>query len=345
MRPTEILMQQRDFVQRMQSKSFRQVVESSIRSNQPNLDERDLTDHITRTFADGDTYSVSADMVDLIEYSAHQLDESDRADIDLFPSRSGVVSLEVPLVFEDIRGYGTKIHWISWGIAAHEKISAFGARITKRSMLVSFWTDMSDPDEIATELYRKVPKGQVAQMVGRWGFVGVGTLEDGARLGTQTYTIAEHDDEAYWTNRRQQEIAEQMDTLLRPPLPTAKVPSLRRYVWAMVLLMGQEIVSKEQSTHTKAESKVLARNGAGSAVTVVTLRRKSHRRSEGESRVGWAHRWLVKGFWAWRKCGENHPASQEYEKGYRARVWINDYVKGPEGKSFKVTDKVYRLSR
>lgn len=73
-------------------------------------------------------------------------------------------------------------------------------------------------------------------------------------------------------------------------------------------------------------------------IRVVTLRRLRGERKEPTEGGGidWQHRWIVHGFWR----------MQPYPSlGIRRRIWIADFVKGPEDKPLLVKPRVFRFSR
>lgn len=70
-------------------------------------------------------------------------------------------------------------------------------------------------------------------------------------------------------------------------------------------------------------------------VTVIDLRR-SATRGDGHSEVEWSHRWLVRGHWRnqWYPSEETHRL-----------IYINPFIKGPDGAPLLLRDKVYNLTR
>lgn len=112
------------------------------------------------------------------------------------------------------------------------------------------------------------------------------------------------------------------------------------------MMLGQTVTSVEPHEFDRRTARRVRRMGLPGRVTVVRLRRvKDANRYEGETLVEWANRWIVKGHWAWRHCGQDHPRAQPYEKGWRARCWVAPYVKGPPDLPLRQTEKVYALVR
>lgn len=345
MRPTEALMQQADLRQRLSTPLFRNIFVETVASmwGVEAVRAEPAADSAEAALAHGNTYLIEPNMVDLISHAAASLDDSDRLDIDMLPARSGVLVFSSPYVFTDIRGSQCKVHWMTWSLGDVHYLNAFGMEQSRRTMVATLWNDLSDPDDIATSILASQKKNPAfRQTVGRWSCVGALSIPDGQVLGPATRDMSEQD----------REVAERLDAEARrqhrdiPEVQEgSQVVSMPRVLWATVLLMQQEIVSERRSEHTKAETKVLRRNSAQEWLTVLTLRRRSNSEPTEGGSTEWSHRWLVSGHWAWRHCGESHPAAQPYEKGHRARVWVQPYIKGPEGKSFSDKKKVYRLSR
>ena len=63
------------------------------------------------------------------------------------------------------------------------------------------------------------------------------------------------------------------------------------------------------------------------------------------SSTEWSSRWIVRGHWAWRACGEQHPGAREYEKGWHTRLYIAPYIKGPDGLEIALHERVWYLNR
>ena len=115
-----------------------------------------------------------------------------------------------------------------------------------------------------------------------------------------------------------------------------------RFVTAMWTLMQQRIahttvLRPERHQRKRAERAGLA--AARGGVRVITLRRElpdlagsepvPHRRE-----VNWRSRWMVSGHWR----------NQPYKDGYRL-IFIDPYVKGPEGLPLKFSDHVFKWTR
>jgi hypothetical protein len=120
-----------------------------------------------------------------------------------------------------------------------------------------------------------------------------------------------------------------------------------RYLHALWLLMNQTVTTTEDGHVERAARRRASRRNLPPKVTVIRLRREAGAaRGEGESLVEWSHRWLVRGYWRWQHVSEHYPGAQELEPGdWRARIWINPHVRGPEGLPIVQSEKVISLER
>lgn len=134
------------------------------------------------------------------------------------------------------------------------------------------------------------------------------------------------------------------------PPPGTCIPELawlRRFVWALCVLVSQEVASASEArldrpTRRRAERAMPRFSG----VRVVRLRRLYDPNvtltdEERAERVRldrhWAGRWRVREHWAWRACGPG--------RSQRRRVLIRSYVKGPEDLPLIEKPTVYSLER
>jgi hypothetical protein len=115
-----------------------------------------------------------------------------------------------------------------------------------------------------------------------------------------------------------------------------------RFVAAMWTLMQQRIAHTTVVRPERHQRKRAARAGLAAArggVRVITLRRELPDPAAGESvphhrEVNWRSRWVVSGHWR----------NQPYKDGYRL-IFIDPYVKGPEGLPLKFSDHVFKWTR
>jgi hypothetical protein len=263
-------------------------------------------------------YRVTADMCSVLEYAASQLDETDTFDRNLAPTGCGFVRFEKALPIHDARGKLMLAHWMLWGPTYSDTGRA--------GMAICWFNDMLDePDEIGRELFAKtrgdVPLRNILAAMGRWGFIGVDIMTQDSPLGGELSELS---------TEESLRILTEGDT----PYPHTNT---KRYTHALWLLLGQTITHSAEEYVSKTGMKRAKIVGIPGRVTLVTLRRVSVPRKEGETLVEWSHRWIVRSHWRWQRCG---PGLQE-----KRRVWIAPHIKGPEDKPLIVTEKVYNLAR
>lgn len=293
----------------------------------------------------GLAYRVTPDMSLMIEHVASQLDDTDVFSPDLAPSPAGVVLFERPLPLVDARGRTMLIHWLVWGRAL--TVDAATGRTMPPSVAAFHFNDhLLQPDVIAEGYIHKRP--EIRRIAGRWGFIGANIERPGDTVGsaqlplppeTAARVLADGDTPSPFTNTT-------------------------RYLHALWFLLGQTVTSLEDEYVGRAARKRMGRIGLPDRVTVVTLRRGSGNRSEGESLVEWSHRWVVRGHPRWQPYGSSR-ADHDHELGpvevelahsvrrcthpgcdHRVvRIYIAPYVKGPDDKPIVITDKIYNLSR
>ena len=283
-------------------------------------------------------FHVVPDMSTLVEAAAAGLEPLDRFDHTLAPVPIGLVRFDQGLQFIDVRGNLMRVNWLLWmpvNAGNGQDVSAWP------STALYMWNDTeTDPDVISLQVAAMGRDGtarerrqaeQMRRAFGRWGFIGAEIAHDEMRLGAARQLPDEE---------KQASIAAAGDT------PTAQT-NIIRAVHALWLLLGQTVArSREAEVDRPAAGRARAA-GLPSRVTVVELRRSAGAPSEGPAgSVEWSHRWLVRGFWRWNVCGQGHPLAQELEPGkWRARVWVNGFVKGPADKPLVQSEKVYQLRR
>jgi hypothetical protein len=110
-----------------------------------------------------------------------------------------------------------------------------------------------------------------------------------------------------------------------------------RLMYALWLLLNQTITDVSEEYVRKTSAKRAWRMGLPGRVSVIQLRRTEYQQSDEHGSVDWQHRWIVRGHWRWQAYGAGR---QE-----RKRIWVNPFIKGPEGKPFMQSEKLYDLSR
>lgn len=286
---------------------------------------------------EAECFHVTPDLAQLVLYSASQLDEHDRIDRTILPTRSGIARFEGGLPFTDVRGKKLRISWIGWGpVMANFVSEGRSLHDTGEPQEVTalwLWNDhREEPDEIYDEMRVQFAKNwdEHERHLGRWGFIGSEIMMDGASLGPAWVDPGEFKKERI---------------VLDGDVPVEFTNAIR-LAHAFFLLLGQTVSQTMEAHLDKPRRKRAGRAGIPARVTVVQLRNLQTRQEQGESMVEWSHRWLVRGFWRWQVCGPEHRLAQEVSPGkWRARIWIAPFVKGPADKPLVVSDKVYALHR
>jgi hypothetical protein len=292
------------------------------------------------TLPKAEAFHVNQEMCSLVQYAASQLDELDRIDRTIMPSRSGIARFEGGLPFQDVRGRKMLISWAVWCpvMVQYARPRQDSGEPFEATVIYLFNDHREEPDEIYDLLPASAAETDspaeamemLERTLGRWGFIGANNVYDQMRLGPALMeTSPEH-------------VA---SILIDGDVPHDYTNPLR-LMHAFWLLLGQTVADVSDAPIDRARRKRTGRMGIPDRVTVIQLRRTESKRAEGESLVEWSHRWVVRGHWAWYHVGPDHPLAQEVEPGrYMARIWRAPFVKGPAGKPLVVTDKVYALHR
>jgi hypothetical protein len=282
---------------------------------------------------EAECFHVSEDMVRLVQFAATQLDQTDRFQRLMLPTRSGIVRFEGGLPWVDVRGKQLRLSWAVWGPITARYYSRHD--VGEPNEWTHFWLfndQIDEPDSIAQEMFQKAGEARVRQVFGRWGYMGGEFLADGERLGPAMRNPTE---------------AKMAEILADGEVPSAYTnPS--RLMCALWFLLGQTITQTDEAHLDRAVRKRAGKARIPARVTVIQLRNIESRRAPGESLVEWNHRWIVRGHPAWRACGPDHPLAELYPGAtdkYRCRVWIAPFEKGPKDKPLIINEKVYSLSR
>lgn len=345
--PLQVLERQHGFLVKYQTnEDFRGYITGCFAPNMAwnSLDEERQPTYIDATLASfryGEAYRVTPDMCDLVQFSADRLDETDKIDRTLAPSPFGFVLFEKPLPLWDARGELMLIHYLTWAQSSYE-ISHPGLGVIGHTSVGGFWVTMWNdatitPDETFLRLARmsEDPKMRhemhdLHRVMGRYGFVGTQGMVDGEGVGPAKQAIPPET-----LAKMMAEDDQFREQGLDIPPPIGEHTNAARYVHALWLLLGQTLVDAREDPLSRAASKMAGRMNVPGKVTVIQLRRRETRKSEGETHVEWQHRWLCRGHWRW----------QPYANGRVERIWIAPYIKGPSDKPFKQSSKVYDLSR
>lgn len=273
----------------------------------------------------GESYIVSEKFSEVVQQSATVLDSTDVFEQGLMPSESGIVCFTRPLEVVDVRGRTMLAHWLTWGPADGKSVNSFGQTVSRPGTLMMWWNDLSEPDDVAREIHAMstAERRGVWASQGRWGLVGADHFPYGGRVGP---------------DRVGSEIVEDGNTR------AVDATNIRRYAYTFALLCKQTIAShKRQSVGTKHARRM----SMPSEVNVVDLRRSvSVGPPTQPSGRTYSSRWVVRGSWQWRACGEALDGAVPYEKGFRRRVYVPWHMKGPEGAPLLPTkERVHAVRR
>lgn len=359
LRPAEVIDAQADLIARLDDRQFSDMIntmvaqhvsglpitkdgmpaDSKLRHEYDTAIERaaPATPLLRRLTQAAYAYRVTPDMCQMVEYAASQLEDLDRFNPDLAPTGCGIVRFDRGLKVRDIRDKIMRINWLVWGPG--EFVVGDHNEPMTGTALWFFNDTWTEPDDIDThfkaqtiqrygperwELYERVK--------GRWSTVGVSIVSRDQRLGGAQWTPSEE---------QRKQVEEEGDHA---------VPGTNslRYVHALWLLLNQTVTLTEKHDLDRSGRRRAAKKGLPTQVTVVSLRRAVRPNTPAhDSMIEWTHRWIVRGHWAWRVCGRDHPQAQAapVKGGIGVRVWISPYQKGPDDKPLVVTDKVYTLER
>lgn len=319
MKPAQLLDMQADLLERLDRRFFVGGMEAAL-----GLDPAQISASMIGIVKSAEAYRVTEDMSTLIQHAARGLDSSDTFDVDLPPTPTGIVRFERPLPLTEVRGHSMLAHWLTWGPAFMEITGPDGKSTQQRALLLTWWNDMLEPDEVTLEAIKDLTSEQLDDLrvgFGRWMFVGAQIQAHGAPVGTAETQIPEQ--------MMAELLAENVD---HPTTPT----NLIRYAHAFWLMLDQQVtVTAEEPMRDVVRKRAVRRSGIPGRVTVIDLRRGPSSRGSGESLVEWSHRWVVRGHWRWQAVGK--------DRAERRRTWVNGHIKGPQGAPLIVSKKVYNV--
>jgi hypothetical protein len=311
-------------------------VESHVRTNSMGDDiGSQLIKGFSMAARAADLYRVSKDMCLLNEYAASQLTDEDTFTTDTAPSTIGLMRLARPLKVVDVRGRTMLAHWFLW---YRTSIQVDGTDMLGRphqpirGVAVSWWNDhVTEPDDVAREMLSSphVDIATTMRSLGRWGLIAADIYREDQAMGPAMAEI----DEAT--------IARIVDEGAIPH----RFTNTLRYLHATWTMMQQTITDIEPQHLSRTVMDTARRKGLPARVTVISLRRKVTDGTKTTRAVHWDHRWVVRGHWRWQHTGSAYPGAQETEKGYRARIWIAPFIKGPAEAELMPTRHVYDLNR
>jgi hypothetical protein len=326
MKPKDMLELRGDLAAKLSNPSYRSGMAAQITASTVISDFQVASrtcDWTTKTAAIAENFFVIPEMCDLVAYSATVLDSSDITDVTLAPSRAGFAYFVKPLEMIDIRQNNILVNAMLWDTA------------TDGSVVVHMWNDeYVNPDDAAAHVYAEMLSlsgsaranfEEWKRLQGRWGYAGVVVYRDEEFVGDERREVSE-------------DLARQYEDV--EGVKTEPFTNPVRLVHAFFLMLSQTLVAREHERGDRKSARRMKTMGVPNDVTIITFRRtKYEKKLEGEAKVEWNHRWLVRGFWRWQ------PYKDDEGKWARKRIWINPYVKGPEDKPLVITNKINAFVR
>lgn len=296
----------------------------------------DFSDDEQRRLSMADVFLVTPDMCDLTDFASRTLPDDTVLTAENVPSPFGIAYFDKPWELVDVHGKVMRHHMITWG-PAHDYTYGWlvgevrrpdnRQRMMRHGIRVNFYSDRSDlVDEYNLDLGQRYGETQF------WRNYRFQLSESCFWSWDATFRAYDEEIQLYRD-------VEGIDFTELPKMPTSESAVAFRLL-AFWLLTMQEVTTLDEAPLDRHVKKRMGRMNLPQRVTVITLRRKSGPRSEGESHVEWHHRWIVKGHW------RQQPYKDPLTGGtYTKPIWINPYIKGPDDKPIIQTEKVYRLSR
>lgn len=291
------------------------------------MGERNIfVENLISTLRIAEVYHVSKDMTPLIQWAASQLDETDQFTREMAPSEFGLVRFEEPLIMNDAQGKVMKANLLVWS-----PFHIADPAADKRSGTIFYYlNDLHDPDDYGEELFEDYSREELISKFCRYMVSGWEYDHEHMRLGPAFV----------WPDEAS------AARLLREGVIPSRTTNMTRQFYAFWLLTQQTITRRKDAVIPRPFARRAKRMGLPPRVSIIHLRHESEPgEGLGETNVRWAHRWIVRGKWQWRACGQDHPYAQPYEKGWHCRVWIASYVKGPKHLPLVQSTKVYSLDR
>lgn len=273
-----------------------------------------------------DIYLASATGVEHIEYPE-------------LPAEHGFMWLDRPLILTDARGKEISTRAITWSVLPityrpHDLGSNAPVGKVRRGMGVRIvmWNLTGDPN-----YYQ--PDRLTVQELGDLQLDHIMVIPFGERFPAEETAVTSPEGVAAG----------------RPKTASSAL----HYVHVLWLLMNQELVASHARPHISRTSQLRARSVMHDEVTVVTLRRVRHHETDPDTESGhvdWSCRWLVTGHWRHIEGYGDHPRHHAIADTMtpgeprcvtcdKRITWIKPFIKGPDGKPLRMSEKIYRLAR
>lgn len=255
-------------------------------------------------------YYCDKDMSNLVAAGARTLDGSDLADLSLVPREIGFCYFSEGIEVDE----SVTIHGLSWRVVGDEFVSLMG------------YNDfLAKPDRHALNLKRYDRDNGTDITANRWTYChhlhyGHGeALNPAAQLNSEQLAIA------YETEQH---------------IPDFVITQIFHSLLLMLQQGPQMIEKSTVIPKSSATIKRAKRHDISTSVTVIDIRHKKERSNSSSKKppVEYSVRWIVSGHWRWQWF-KDEATGEHIQK----RIWINPHLKGPDGKPFKQTKRVYAL--
>jgi len=262
---------------------------------------------------------VEPTMVDLVSWVADDFADTEAIDMGLAPAPFGLVFLEKPIVCAGPDDLPVHIDWLLWG-------QSYGQ--TYRGMAVCGFNDGGRPDPLTARWLAETR--QAGYGAHPYHYVFMGALGDTLPLGPAD------DGPTFARPVIYNDVNEDGDVVMS--FATWTGWNVNRWVYALWVVMNQEIADVREEHADRATKRRMARMRLPPAVSVIRLRRPAnpHRQHE-EGHVEWQHHWIVRGHPRWQACG---PGRRE-----RKLIWVPMHTKGDLSKPLHQSKKVYDVAR
>jgi len=278
----------------------------------------------------GEFFYLSDEMRSVVEHAAQSLTGTEVFTPEVFPSPFGFLVFEQGRVIIDRGGRKVVVKAMLWAPdSADLPAEDGGPRSVPGKVMYAFGDTQDSRDEaLVTARLTEDPKTMsMLDALGRLHLIHMGFIPDGSRIGPATITSDMLDEYGV-------------------PFPSENAD---RFLFSFLLMLRQKITSSRKEVAAPKYARHLAKRHLPSQVTVVLLRRiEGVNRTEGESKIEWGCRWLVRGFYRTQPVSARHPlARPDGSGGYVATIYIHPYVKNSDRVDlpFKTTTVINAMTR
>jgi hypothetical protein len=299
--------------------------------------------HCVRGAQGGMPIMVSPQMVDLVTWVADDFADTETIDLGIMPSPYGFVWLDKPYIspgatdrVENRPDPDTHIDLIVWCPAPRGPRD----RDPHATAFLGFNSALR-PDAITTRWNEGASKDGFRPHPYNMCFLSA--LIQGERVGERDYGPMYCRPMVYSATPEDDDLVDGFGDRVREgqrlmEYATWNGSNMQRWLYALWVVMGQEIADLREEQADRATKRRMARMKLPPAITVITLRRPANpHRHKGDGHVEWQHHWFVRG----------HPRWQPYGVGKKERklIWISPHVRGNLDAPLHQSEKVYKVSR